>query len=439
MSHNIRGRNVQQIVSSIEAEIRRERLAAGARLPTVRELADSLDVSPTTVNAAYRALRSRGLLVSDGRRGTRVRALPSLRTPAGPVVPAGVRDLATGNPDPELLPPLAAALGRIDPSPHLYAEEHVHPALLELAQRDFAGDGIPHQHLAVVSGALDGIDRALQAHLRPGDRIAVEDPGFANLFDLVEALRFTPVPVKIDDAGPLPSSLESALEAGARAMVITPRAQNPYGAALTPSRVRRLRGILKRYPDVLVLEDDHSNLVAGAPALSLVRRGTPRWAVVRSVSKALSPDLRVAWMAGDRETIGRIDDRQRVGFRWVSHLLQQLVVELWNDPEVRSRAERASGEYAERRERLMRALEQRGIAAYGASGLNVWIPTREEAPVLQALLAEGYAATAGARFRLASPPAIRITISTLRACDVARVSAAVERGLRDSRARSAAV
>lgn len=439
MTHNIHGSNTAQIAASIESAIRSERLGAGALLPTVRELATSLAVSPTTVNAAYRALRQRGLLVAEGRRGTRVRALPSLRTPIGSRVPPGARDLATGNPDPNLLPPLADALRRIDPSPHLYAEEHVHPALLELARRDFEADKIPAQHLVVVSGALDGIDRALQAHLRAGDRIAVEDPGFANLFDLIDALHCDTVPMAVDDEGPLPESLEAALVAGARAVVVTPRAQNPFGSALGASRTRKLRAILKGQPDLLLLEDDHSNLVSGAPARTLVQRDTPRWAVVRSVSKALGPDLRVAWMSGDRETIGRIDDRQRVGFRWVSHLLQQLVVELWRNPEVQKGASAASEAYRERREALIRALAARGIDARGASGMNVWIPVREEAPVLQSLLAAGFAAAGGERFRLDTPAAVRVTISSLEPADVAAVADAIESGVRGSRVASAAV
>lgn len=55
----------------------------------------------------------------------------------------------------------------------------------------------------MTSGALDGIERALTAHLRPGDRVAIEDPGWANLLDLLAALGLSAEPVRVDDDGPL--------------------------------------------------------------------------------------------------------------------------------------------------------------------------------------------------------------------------------------------
>ncbi|NNL84577.1 MAG: aminotransferase class I/II-fold pyridoxal phosphate-dependent enzyme [Myxococcales bacterium] len=421
-----------QIAASFESAIRSGKLRPGERIPTVRELAISLDVSPTTVSSAYRELRERRLVIGEGRRGTRVQALPSLRTPAGANLPPGVRDLATGNPDPALLAPLARALRRVDPTPGVYAEQHIHGALREIACEDLEKDGIAADHVAVVSGALDGIDRALQAHLRPGDRVAVEDPGFANLLDLVAALQLDPVPVRVDDRGPLPEALASALAQGARALVVTPRAQNPMGCALDGKRVRALRRVLRDHPEVLLVEDDHSTEVAGAPPATLVARSTRRWAVLRSVSKTLGPDLRVAWMSGDAETMGRIEDRQRVGFRWVSHLLQQIVVELWRDPAVKRRIAKAEKSYRVRRESLLGALRAGGVAAHGESGMNVWIPVREEGPVLQSLLAAGFAAVGGARFRLESPPAVRVTTATLRPGEAERIAAAVREAVGES-------
>jgi DNA-binding transcriptional MocR family regulator len=164
---------------------------------------------------------------------------------------------------------------------------------------------------------------------------------------------------------------------------------------------------------VLLVEDDHAGAVAGAPASTLVDRTRRRWAVLRSVSKVHGPDLRLAWLAGDRETVARVEGRQRIGFRWVSHLLQRVVVALEGDPASRRRVRDAARAYAARRGALLAALAARGIAAHGRSGLNVWVPVPEEAAAVQGLLAAGYATAAGERFRIESAPAVRITISRL--------------------------
>ena len=409
----IRGRTAQTIARDIESRIRDGRIGPGDRLPPVRSCAEALGVSPATVSAAYRSLRNRGLLTGAGRRGTSVRGRSALRTSLVIPVPEGALDLATGNPDPALLAPLAGALLRIDAQPHLYAERHELPALREIFARSFEADGIPADHLAVVSGALDAIERVLLAHLRPGDRIGVEDPGFSNVLDLVAALGLEVVPVAIDDRGMLPAALEAACANGIDALIVTPRAHNPTGAALDAERARALRRALRARPDVLVVEDDHAGAVSGVEAQTLWERDRERWAVVRSASKTHGPDLRLAAVAGDRETLARVAGRQRIGFRWVSHILQRLVAELESDPASRRRVKRAATHYARRRELLIDALAARGITAFGRSGLNVWVPVPEEVPVVQSLLAAGFAVSAGERFRIRTGPAIRVTIATL--------------------------
>src|SRR5438552_3785140 len=96
----ITGRSARAIATSVETRIRESELRPGTRLPTIRGLATTLGVSPMTVATAYRDLRLRGLISSDGRRGTRVSEQPPLPVSSAPFVPPGTRDLATGNPDP---------------------------------------------------------------------------------------------------------------------------------------------------------------------------------------------------------------------------------------------------------------------------------------------------------------------------------------------------
>jgi DNA-binding transcriptional MocR family regulator len=404
----------------------------GSSLPAVRSLATELGVSPTTVAAAFRDLRSRGLVVTRARSGAHISWQPPV---AGAwqraVVPAGVRDLASGNPDLELLPDLAPVLRRIEPPRQLYGGDPADPRLLELAGEGFEADGIDAADLAVVSGALDGIERALAAQLRPGDVVAVEDPGFAGLFDLLRAGGFALRPVSIDALGIIPASLEKALDDGATAVVVNPRGQNPTGASLDEERAVALRAVLDRNPKAMVLEDDHLGPIAGAPRLTLTA-GRQRWAAARSLAKSLGPDLRLAVLAGDPHTISRVRGRQAVGPGWVSHLLQRTAAALMVDKGVARLLERAAATYRQRRAAFVTALAEHGIEADASSGLNVWIPVSDETGVVQALQTQGWAVAPGAPFRLQAEPAIRVTISSLKSAEAASLAGAISTTLSPS-------
>jgi DNA-binding transcriptional MocR family regulator len=277
----------------------------------------------------------------------------------------------------------------------------------------------------------------LEAHLRAGDRVAVEDPGYPAVFDLVAALGLIAEPMPIDDAGPLPDAVAQALRGGVDAIVVTPRGQNPTGAAIDAPRARELRRVLARHPGTLVIEDDHAGPVSGVPVVSLCH-DRERFAVVRSVSKSLGPDLRLALLSGDATTIARVEGRQSVGTGWVSHLLQDLVLALWSDPATEQRLRRAAETYATRRETLLRALASHGVTAHGRSGLNVWVPVPEEAAAVAALAEVGFAVRAGERYRLRSGPAIRVTVSGLAPRDAERLAAALAGSLRPPARRATA-
>jgi DNA-binding transcriptional MocR family regulator len=402
-------------------------------LPAVRALAGELSVSPTTVAAAFRDLRSRGLVMTRSRSGAHVSWRPPVAGSwLGTVAPAGVRDLASGNPDPELLPDLVPILRRIEPSRQLYGGDPADPQLIELARAEFGEAGIAAEDVAVVSGALDGIERALQAQLRPGDGIAVEDPGFAGLFDLLRAGGYVLRPVSIDARGMTPAALAEALDEGASAVVLNPRGQNPTGASLDEDRVKALRKVLDGEPNVMVLEDDHLGPMAGAPRLTLTT-GRRRWAAARSLAKSLGPDLRLAVLAGDAHTISRVRGRQAVGPGWVSHLLQRTAATLWADPKIARDLRGAAATYGKRREAFVSALAEHGIDSQASSGLNVWIPVPDETSTVQALQTAGWAVAPGAPFRLRAEPAIRVTISSLEPSEAKPLSMAIAAALRPSR------
>ena len=377
----------------------------------MRELAAALEVSPATVAAAYRTLKQRGFVVADRGRGTSVAALPPMRVWRAAQLPAGVRDLVSGNPDPQLLPSLAGVFARLDPAHRLYGVAAKLPELATRAAAQFASDGI-RGDVAVTGGALDAIERALQTELRLGDRVVVEDPSWPRVADLVQALGLAIEPVPVDRNGLDPDLLDAALRRGARAVIATPRGQNPTGAAVDPARGRALRALLAGHPDVLVIEDDYVAQVAGAPYVP-VHGADGRWAVVRSLSKVLGPDLRVAVVAGDPLTISRIEGRQRLGPGWVSHILQQVAALLFQDKATAQLLARAERTYAARRRAFVSALSRRGIEAAGDSGLGVWVPLAEEAAAVRELLLQGWAVSPGERYRFHSAPGLRVTTAGL--------------------------
>lgn len=82
---------------------------------------------------------------------------------------------------------------------------------------------------------------------------------------------FSASPVSVDSEGMQPEKLERALNQGARAVILTPRAHNPTGCSLSARRAAALQNMLARYPQVVVIIDDHFALLSSSPRQPVVR------------------------------------------------------------------------------------------------------------------------------------------------------------------------
>lgn len=409
-------RTSQGLARAVTAAIADGRLPEGHRLPPVRTVAALTGLSPSTVSSAWGLLTRAGAIRTDGRRGTTVappRPGPTRYRRALPVSPAFELDLSTGVPDPELLPDLVPSLAQLPRAWHAgsYLDAPVLPDLAEALRADWP---YPPPALAVVDGALDGVDLVASALVRYGDRVVVEHPSFPPLLDLLDALGARVVGVPVDDDGLLPDALAAALEARTRAVFLQPRAHNPTGVAMTAARAERLAAVVAA-TEAMVVEDDSAGAISAEAAVSLGSWLPARTVHVRSFSKSHGPDLRVAGVSAPEDLLERVNERRRLGQGWTSRLLQTLLLDALGRPAARRQVEQARAVYAERRAAVVAGLHRRGIATVGRDGINLWVPVRDEAAALVQLTSRGIGAAAGTPFTtLPSPPHLRVTVGLVR-------------------------
>lgn len=426
MDTQITGTTAAEIADSVRSLRERGMLRAGDALPPVRELAGILGVNRNTAVAAYRQLAQAGLVISRGRAGTLIAGADNIAR-EGVAADTVLHDLGSGNPDPQLIPDPTAALGRIVGRPVLYGEPVIDRGLAEWAREWMLAD-LPREDLriSVTSGAVDAVERLLAQALMRDDAVALEDPCFLASIHTVRLGGYRAVPVPVDEEGMTVDGLRAALDAGVRAIISTPRAQNPTGVSLSPTRAAALREVLTEHPYVLIIEDDHFSLLSTQPYASLIGPEHRRYALIRSVSKFLGPDMCLALAGTDPTTAERLAMRLSPGTTWVSHLLQRLAHAQLTDPGVRAQIERAGAHYAERNAAFSTELAARGIRTVSSEGLSLWVRLDVPARVAaERLMRRGWLARTGDEFRLddtgPSSSCLRLTVHDLDAADAARL------------------
>jgi len=412
----ISGSTAIEIADCIRALVQNGDYQPDDALPPVRELAETLGVNRNTVAAAYQRLTKAGIAIAQGRLGTTIRAPHRAGEQEGMSAATPLIDVAHGNPNAGWLPDLSQLLASRPFQPVVYGEDTILHELRAWGRAWFTPDCPAKCEMELTNGAVDAVERLALAHLVAGDKVAVEDPGFPGTVHALRINGMQVLGVALDEEGMQPQALARALEEGARAVLLTPRANNPTGCSLGKRRADELKRVLAAYPNVLVIIDDHFALLADTPYHSVIPASTARWALVRSVSKALGPDLRLAFVACDADTAARLRIRLAPGMTWVSHILQGVVAGCLASEQVQRQVDAARAAYAARRDALYTALRTQGIALpRPAGGLNVWIPVEHDArDIAYAMAKKGWLVRLGSAYDVQGRSrAIRITVSNL--------------------------
>src|SRR5699024_1647991 len=126
--------------------------------------------------------------------------------------------------------------------------------------------------LTVTAGSADAVQRLLADSLTICDAVGFEQPCFLTTIQTAQAAGYRPVAMPLDDEGLTLEGLHAALQDGIRALVDTPRAQNPTSTGISAARASELSNLLADYTHVLMIQDEHFWQLSGHPNRSIILR-----------------------------------------------------------------------------------------------------------------------------------------------------------------------
>lgn len=333
-----------RIAAALERDIRSGLLGTGSRLPTLKELAVALHVTPGTVNRAYELARRRGLVEGEVGRGTFVRG----RVEGGGAMAPGF----TFTPLPE------ASNELVDLSivkPNLAIQEpYVRSAMLELAQSpaltdmlDYTPDGghplhrqagaswMHHAGLSakaeqvlLTAGAQHGLLVAVSALTKQGDLVLCESLCYPGVASVVLSLGRRLRGVRMDEQGMDPNHLRDVCRQERPAMVICiATCQNPTTSVMSVVRRREIAEIAREF-DVILVDDDLYGFLAPTQVPPLASFAPERTLYLTSLSKSVASTVRLGYLYSPPEWLARLAASVRTSVWMVSPLAAQLATNL---------------------------------------------------------------------------------------------------------------
>ncbi|MEV6863047.1 PLP-dependent aminotransferase family protein [Streptosporangium subroseum] len=439
-----------------------KQLRPGDRLPSSRELVRAHNVSPVTVSRALGRLAAEGRVITKPGSGAYV-APPVMR--AGDTVdmswqtvalgdrmvddigvsglltppPDGVIPLTGGYLNPALRPAkaLSAAASRALRRPDVWELPPLTgvSGLRRWFSQEVGGDVTPSDAL-IVSGGQSALTHAFRALAAPGTPVLVEIPTYPGALAAARAAGLRATAVPMDRDGVIPELLAEAFAVtGARVFFCQPTLHNPTGATLTLERRRQVLDIA-RAAGAFVIEDDYARYFTAAPTpppmIALDAHGTV--VHINSLTKVLSPSMRVAGVLARGPAARRLRAAQVVESFFVARPLQETALEFVSSPAWRRHLSALSTELTIRRDTLAAALTTQMPAAeihlVPHGGLHMWVrlpPDRDEETVVEAARQAGALVSSGRIYYSAEPPGPRIRVTHSATVHVAELVEGVRR------------
>ncbi|WP_188742134.1 PLP-dependent aminotransferase family protein [Agromyces bauzanensis] len=292
------------------------RITPGARLPSERDLAASLALSRTTVNAAYTMLRSEGYLQSRQGSGS-VAQIPG-RPPELPLPrPGDIIDLsrATCTAAPGTHAAAVRALDRLPPrlTTDGYELAGLPELRVKLAER-YSRQGLPTnpEEIFVTSGSQSAISLVARTFVAPGDRVVVESPGYPHAFSALRAAGARLLPFRMDaSAGWDVDGFDLAVRRSVPTLAfLMPDFHNPTSRSMTIDERRRVVATAEAHGMVVVSDEATAELALdGQDALPPIASFAHRPGsviVIGSASKTVWGGLRVGWVRTSVENVDRL-------------------------------------------------------------------------------------------------------------------------------------
>jgi 2-aminoadipate transaminase len=325
-------------------------LRLGDRLPPTRELAGQLGLNRTTISAAYELLESAGLIKGEVGRGSYVcggvkrpesldwsRLLtPPVSTSAGNTA-AGVISFASSRPSEKLFPleDFRDCCREVLESRNLKSLLQLgspggyEPLRRYLLDRAIASGIASHSDdILITNGCQQGLDLLRRGLLRAGDKVAIEEPVYPGLKNLLLEGGVDLVGIPMNGSGMDLNALHRALNTGAKVLIVTPSFQNPTGALMPASdRVELCR--MAREAGVVVIESDiYSELNYGVSedGPPRLKHLDPNVILLGSFSKIAFPGIRVGWIVAPRPVIARATELKVLADLHTDHLSQAFLL-----------------------------------------------------------------------------------------------------------------
>ena len=288
------------IADALEKDVESGVLHDGARLPTHRQLAGKLGVTPLTITRAYKEAARRGLIDSTVGRGTFVRTAAGFESTArqeGAILDLS-RNIISGSDALELDPRLLQAIRPILRSAEYESTEGtLRHRTAAAAWMKRAGVEASPDRIVITPGAQQSIVAFLASLCAPGDTILCEEWTYPRFGAIASLLRLKVETVELDEHGAIPQSIERAIRRGApKALYLVPNFQNPTGSVMPEKRRREIAAIIHRHKLPVMEDDVYGFLLEHAP-VPLVTLAPAHVVYVTSISKSVTPSLRLGFTA----------------------------------------------------------------------------------------------------------------------------------------------